>query len=125
MNYAATAKKALKIIKAKGTAMTLRITSAGTFDPATGRALGSTITDYACYGLLQTPGGKDSGVTYKDGTKVLSSDKAVLIAASGLGAVPAPGDVLIVGGVTWNVMLVQTTDPGEVALLYKCFLRGA
>lgn len=124
MNYAATAKKALKMIKAKGLAMTLRVTSAGTFDPATGQVLGSTTTDYACYGLLQTPGWKDS-VTYKDGTKVLSSDKAVLIAASGLGAVPAPGDVLIVGGVTWNVMLVQTTDPGGVALLYKCFLRGA
>lgn len=125
MNYTATAKKAAAMIRRAGCAMTLRVTTPGAYDPATGAESGATVADYACVGLLQTPGYKDSGVTFQDGSMVQASDRSTLIGASGLGVVPKPGDQIIVSGVTWDVMLVQTTSPGGVDLLHKCFMRRA
>jgi len=125
MNYAAIALNAAKQIQDAGTAMTLRVATPGTYDPATGAETGAVTTDYACHGVLQTPGYKDSGVSFEDGTMVRASDKSALIGASGLSVVPTPGDKIIVSDIVWSVMLVQTTSPGGVNLLHKCFLRKA
>lgn len=125
MNYSATAKKTAAMIAKSGMAMTLRVTSAGEYDPITGTSTGETVTDYQCKGLLKTPGMNSAGVTFEDGTTIQASDKSALVPAFGLAVKPNVGDRLIAGDVEWSVKLVQTLEPGGVPLLHTLYLRKA
>ncbi len=123
MNYVSKAKKAATMIKKAGAVMTLRQITPGEYDPATGEETGSTQIDYPCVGLLKIPGYKDAGVGFEDGSLIKAADKTALIPASGLDAVPSPGDKLVVLSDTWNILLVQTFNPGGVDILHTLYLR--
>lgn len=125
MDYTATAKSTAAEIRAAGVAMTLRVTTPGEYDPETGAESGAVVTDYASFAVLTNPGFKDSGVTFQDGSLVRAGDKVALVAAYGLAVVPKSGDAMLISGQAWSVGPVQTTNPGGVDIMHKCFLRRA
>lgn len=119
MNYTATAAKAAAMLRKAGCAMTLRVTTPGTYDPETGMESGAVAVDHACVGILQAPQSKGFGNTWLDGTQIQAGDVQALLAASGLAVTPKAGDSLTVGADIYTVVTVQTTQPGGVALLHK------
>lgn len=120
MNYAALAKNAATQIKAAGTAMTLRVTTPGAYDPATGEEAGATVKDHPCYGVLKS-------VEFKmiDGTNILASDQMALVGGSDLPVNPGPGDTWIVGADAYTVVAWRPVRPGGVVVLHKVVLRIA
>lgn len=117
MNYAATAKKAATMLKKTGTAMTLRVTTPGTYDPATGADSGETTTDYVCVGVLT-----NVSDYLTDGTLIQVGDKVALIGAT-VAVRPKADDALVIGGDTWKVVNVKAVEPSGVPVLYKVQVR--
>jgi len=125
-DYAAIATKVLAGLTKAGTTMTLRRTTSGTYDPATGVYTGSVDTDYTVIGLIQAQRMWASGligqVFFKD-TLVQTDDQFVMIAADGLAIVPEPGDLLIIIGVTYTIVTMIPLRPGGVDLFYRILAR--
>jgi len=121
MNYAATATKAAAAIRKSGMAMTLRVTTPGVYDPATGTDAGASDADHAACGLLTNPfrGQQES---YFANTLVQSGDKVVLMGAD-VAVRPQAGHRLVIGSDIWNVVAVVPVEPGGVPLLYKVQVR--
>ena len=125
MDYAATAADVLTALQEDGMAMTLRQTSDGVFNPATGEFDIQTTTDYAARGLIQSrtmDRSGDSGQRF-NGMLVQTDDQFILLAASGLSATPAAGDFLFIAGVVYSIMTLIPVQPGGVALFYRLLVR--
>ena len=117
MNYQSLAVKVLRLIGEYGAAMTIRQARAGTFNPGTGQIQGSS-QDAACLGLLDS-----YGVDMVDGTSVLAGDRRVYLAAQGLGLTPQPGDQLLSGSLSFNLVKVDSVGPGGIILFYDIQAR--
>lgn len=125
-DYTAIAAKCEAGLTKAGVAMTLQRTTPGTYDPATGTYSGGTVTDYAAVGLLQARSLYQTGAVgqnYFNGVLVQTDDLFILLAASGLSVVPAPGDLLVVTGVTYTVVTSIPVRPGGVDLMYRILAR--
>jgi hypothetical protein len=118
MNYLSLTAQVLKLISSYGLAMTIRQAGAGAFDPTTGAAQGGSL-DTPCLGLLS-----DYSLAMVDGTSVLSGDRRVYVAASGLPVTPKAGDQLLVGSEVFNLVKVDSLGPGGVNLLYDIQARS-
>ena len=116
IDYASIAEEALAGIQEAGAAMTLTRLSGGTFSPTTGTYAGQTTTAYPCTGLFQVP---RAGDTWYGGTTIRAGDRQVLLAASGMEIVPAPGDDLD----GYKVVAVQPVAPGGIDLMYRVLVR--
>lgn len=123
-NYNAIAAKVKAGFTKAGIAMTLRKTTAGAFDSATGTYTGGYTTDYATVGLFQAPQSTSGtiGQRFFNGIEVQTDDELILLAVID-GAVPAAGDLLIVGGVTYNITTLLLVRPGGTALMYRVLAR--
>lgn len=117
MNYAATATKTAALLAKSGTTMSLRVTTPGTYDPATGTETGATSADYATVGVLTS-----IKAYHVDGTLVQTGDKIILMAAS-VAVRPQAGHDVVVGGVVWHVVNVEAVEPSSVPVLYKVQVR--
>ena len=125
-DYAAIAVKVAGGLGKAGIAMTLRRATLGTYIPATGEYSGGSTTDYPVTGLilaqsLGTSGGV--GQRFFNGVLVQTDDQFVLLAASGLAVDPAPGDLLIITGVTYSIVTMIPVRPGGVDLMYRVLAR--
>lgn len=58
-----------------------------------------------------------------DGTNVLRTDEKVLFAAASLSAKPASTDKIKDNGTEYNVVNVNTIQPGDTAILYEVQAR--
>jgi hypothetical protein len=125
MDYTATAAKALTMLNKYGMAMTLRRQTAGTFNPSTGAFTGAATTDYTVQGLIQSQTLQTAGAgeRFFNGTLIQAGDKFILLAASGLAVVPSPGDLLIIGSITFNIATIIPLEPGGTALMYRALVR--
>ncbi len=124
-DYPAIAERIKDGLTDAGAAMTLRRTVKGTYDPATGIFGADTVTDYLVSGIC-TSGGKptsSSGQRFFNNVLVQTDDRIVLIAASGLEIVPAPGDNVIIGDETWTILSQVSVNPGVVNLMFRLLLR--
>jgi hypothetical protein len=125
MNYTAAAQKVLTALQKDGMAMTLRRQTAGTFNPATGSYTGASTTDYATWGLITAQSMPQSGNTGErfNGMQVQTDDQFILLAASGLTATPAAGDLLVIAAVIYSIVTLIALKPGGVVLFYRLLVR--
>lgn len=125
-DYTAIAAKIKTGFERGGVSMTLRKTTPGTYDPAAGTYSGGSTTDYAVTGLIQSqtiPQTGSSGQRFFNGILVQTDDQFVLLAASGLAVDPAPGDLLIITGVTYSIVTMIPIRPGGVDLMFRVLAR--
>lgn len=118
MNYQRLATTASRLLAKHGRNITLRRTSAGTYDPATGTA-SSTTSDQTLKGALFDFG---KGVTTVRGTLVEAGDKELYVEAR-TGVVPATRDTVIVGADTYSVVSVGEINPAGTPVVYSAHLR--
>lgn len=114
--YARMAATSLRLITKFGQAITLTSVTTGAYSPATGAASQTTTT--------QTVRGVEEAYAQReiDGTNVLSGDKRVVIAASGITA-PQVNDICTMAGTDYMVKKVDTLAPGGTPLTYTLQLR--
>ena len=117
MNYTATVAKVATMLKKAGTSMVLRVTTPGTYNPATGTDSGETTTDYACVGVLTNV--SDYLINK---TLIQVGDKIALIDAT-IAVRPKADDALVIGEDTWKIVNVKTVEPSGVPVLYKAQVR--
>ena len=114
-NYAATAATATRLLQRFGAAATLKRTTAGAYNPATGT---STPTET---GLSTTAAVFDYPQRYVDGTLIRQGDKQAFCSP---GVVPKQGDVMAWQGVDYQVVMVKPVSPAGVPVLFEAQLRG-
>jgi hypothetical protein len=125
MDYTADAADVFAALQEAGMAMTLRKQTAGVYNPATGEYDTQTITDYTVQGLIKSQSLTNVGNVGQrfNGQEIQTDDQFVMLAASGLTAAPAPGDLLIISGVAYSVKTLIPLQPGGVTLLYQLLVR--
>lgn len=121
VDYLSVANKCKTGLAKAGVTMTLRQVVAGTYDPVTGTYSGGSTTDYEVMALVQS--GSATGQRFFNNVLVQTDDQMVLLAASGLAIAPAPGDLLIMDGVSHTIVSVIPIQPGLVPLLYRILAR--
>lgn len=107
---------AAKLLISKGQLVTLKRVRPGSRNATTGVAA-QTVTNFT--------GIPAAIVVFKnneiDGTKILKSDRKVLMA--GTVAVPDPRDLIIVGSDTYAIMDVEAVSPAGTDVIYKIQAR--
>lgn len=58
-----------------------------------------------------------------DGTRVLATDKKVLLKAGGLGIFPTTEDQIVIGGVVHSIIRTATVAPAGAVVLYELQCR--
>lgn len=114
-NYAATALTAARLLTRFGAAATLKRTSAGTYDPATGT---DTVTETS---LPTTAAVFAFDQKYIDGTLVLQGDQRAYCAPA---VEPKQGDKLTWQGADYTVVAVKPVSPAGIPVLFECQIRG-
>ena len=117
-NYTAIAAKAQAKLASAGQAATLRRVTEGAYNPATGSTAAATTTDYSGYAVESLAA---LGAFFSDKSLVQSTDRFFLLNATSVD--PIPGDKLIVGSLTLEVVNVKTVRPGGTSLLHKLHVR--
>lgn len=115
---------ALKLIKKKGRAVTLRqFSDAPVGDVNKPWRVGQpTPTNLPAFAVLLDFGA--IGEHYMPGTEVQVGDRLVLMPASDLAATPQLRDVLVFGAEEpWAIVTVQTLEPGGVPVLHSMQVR--
>lgn len=118
-NYAKNAASALRGITKAGQAAVLRRSTPGTYDTETQTKGAATVSDSSCFVVLFDFDRKESGASRADGTLIQVGDKQILLPASGLSFTPAPGDLVLVGGVTWTIQNVKEVNPAGTPILFE------
>ena len=124
-DYPAIAEKVKGGLTKAGFLMTLRKVTDGTYNPATGEFSGGSSVDYPIVGILQAQSLGTTGTVGQtfNGVLVQTDDQFVLLAASAGDVDPAPGDILIITGVTYSIVTMIPVRPGGVDLMYRVLAR--
>jgi len=116
--YDAISQSAAALIARKGSPITLRRVSGGTFNPVTQAITGAATTTATLNGVV-LPGGR--GDDYQPGTLQRASAIKIIFALSRASVVPQPGDVVSWNGVSWTLLRVSVTDPaGDGPIIAEC-----
>ena len=99
-----------------GQAITIRVQTAGEYNPETGTSAITTV-DTVGNGCVF-----DYGTNAIDGTMIAQGDKQLLLSPVGM-AEPGVDDLVLVGGVSWRITRVKSIAPAGVAVIYDCNLR--
>jgi hypothetical protein len=110
-------KVANKAISKFGGDITLQFVTTAAYDPATGTASESTTTA-TIKGVLENVSAREVS------DLVRSDDKKLTIAASSISSTPGPDDKIVIGGVTHQVIRMETIEQGNTAIVYVFFLRS-
>jgi hypothetical protein len=121
-NYTKAAATSLRLLTRFGRSVTLRKQTIGAYDPATSS---NTVTtaDYTGTGALFDFTERTLGQQFGDGLTVMLGDKKLLLAPDGITAAPVPGDLLIFGSDTYQVLRVKSVAPAGTVVLYELHLR--
>lgn len=114
-DYANTALTPQRLLLNYGSAGTLRRTTAGAYNPATGTSA-VTVTELETVAVVF-----DYEQKYIDGTLIKQGDKLAYLDPS---FAPAQGDEFTWQGVTYQVVSYKATSPAGVPVLYEAQLRG-
>lgn len=109
---------ALRLIKKKGAAATLRVHAAGTATTTPWDPSAQTSTDYACFAVLTK-----FSEQLIDGDNIRIGDRLALVPASGLVGVPHPGDILVLGSNSWGIIKSDPVAPDGNPILYELQVR--
>lgn len=58
-----------------------------------------------------------------DGTRILATDRKVLLAVGNLAIEPATSDKAVIGGVEHSIIDIQPLNPGGLVILYQLQVR--
>lgn len=125
-DYGEIAADALEVLEEAGVEMTLCRVTPGAYDPATGAYAGNSTAYYSVTGLIQSQTIPQTGLVgqrFFNSVLVQTDDQFVLLAASGLAVDPAPGDLLIITGVTYSIVTMIPVRPGGVNLMFRVLAR--
>lgn len=114
-DYAASAATAVSLLQRFGAAATLKRTTTGAYDPATGSAP-TTVTEHETTAAVLAYPQK-----FIDGTLIRQGDRRALMAAT---VEPQAGDALAWQGSDLSIVAVRPVDPAGVAVLYEAQVRG-
>lgn len=115
--YTRAAATALRMLTKFGRDVTLRSTTPGTYDPATGTTT-PTSSDTTRKGALFDFG---SGQTLERGTLILANDKRLLMDATG----PVDAhDRIVIGALEYAIVSVGEINPAGVSVLFDMHLRA-
>ena len=110
-------KVANKAISKFGGDVTLQFVTTAAYDPATGTASESTTTA-TVKGVLEDVNAREANGLIR------GDDKKLTIAASSITSVPGTDDKVVIGGVTHQIIQVETIEQANTAIVYVFFLRG-
>lgn len=109
-------KVASKLMAKFGGEVTIRRVTVGAYNATTGTAA-ETTTDTVVRGVLQD-------VNLREVNDLIqASDKRLLIAAADTASVPTNADRVIIGGITHQVIQVQTIEQDNEPITYELILR--
>lgn len=114
-DYAATAETATRLLERFGAAATLKRSTPGAYNSATGTTT-PTVTTHATTAAVFAYDQK-----YIDGTLIQQGDQRAYLAPA---VVPQQGDALTWGGRDWAIVAVKPVSPAGVPVLYESQLRG-
>jgi len=97
-----------------GVAMTLIVPPAGTFDDETGSFTPGTDQTYAVQGLVGT-----YRKTRKADTAVQAKSRYIYLSPSGMAVEPAVGNKLLISGVEYEILSVESISPAGITVLYQ------
>lgn len=118
-NYSKSAATALRLLTKFGRDATVRKVTEGTYDTSTGTVTNTTTdTTVKCVDLDFSE--KTNGTKYFT-ENVQANDRYALLSA-GVDSIDV-SDLLIIGGVTWNVINVKTLAPAGTNILFTVHLR--
>ena len=120
-DYTNDALEAAATIREVGMAMTLRVTTPGVYDPATGTDASAVDTDYQAFGVLTNPF-RAQMESYFANTLVQTGDKVILMGAD-VNVRPQAGHKVLIGSDWWQVVAVIIVEPAGTAVLYKVQVR--
>ena len=126
VDYLSIAAKCEAGLTKAGAAMTLRRATTGTYDPDTGTYSGGATTDYPLVGLIQARSLYQTGAVgqnFFNGVLVVTDDQFLLLSAASLPIIPAPGDLIIITGVSYSIITMIPVRPGGVTLMYRVLAR--
>lgn len=128
MDYNAIAQLALNMLTKYGQTVLLRQLAGGgsaVYDPTTGVVTQGTPVDAPRQGLIVDNTGKKinktAGDHYASGALIVDTDKWMYIDANG--ADPRTQDQIVVKGNAFQIMDVQTMEPGGIPLIHLIVLR--
>jgi len=109
-------KVASKLMAKFGGEATIRRVTTGVYNPTTG-TISETSVDSTVRGVLQDVNLREVNDLIQAG------DKRLLIAAADVAIAPSTDDRVIIGGVTHQVIQVQTIEQDNTAITYELILR--
>lgn len=116
LNYASTAASADRLIKQFGSTGTLKRSTSGAYDPTTGTAAITTVTQTVQAVVF------NYDQKYIVGTEIRSDDKQVYLSAAGINP-PLPGDVFNWQAQDYTVIKAKPLAPSGIQVLYEMQIR--
>jgi len=105
------------VIAKFGGDVTIRYTTAGTYNTATG-ASAETTSDSVVKGVLEgVSKGEVNGL-------IQAEDKRLVVAATDLPSAPGTKDKAVIGSVVYQIITVNTVEQEGVAITFELILRG-
>ena len=107
----------LRLVRDFGETVTLKkVSTTGTYDPATGAISGSATTDYSLTGYVYN-------ATSQPIDQVVENSRRCVLPALGLAVVPDDGDTIVRGSKTFAIVHVVTIYSNGTAICYICHLE--
>lgn len=110
-------KTASKLVKRFGGDVTFRVITVGAYDPATGTA-SETTSDTTIKGVLEDVNAREIN------DLVQAGDRRLTVAAADLSAAPKISDKVLIGGVTHQIIRVETIEQDNQAITHELILRN-
>lgn len=117
--YSNLASTADRLLAKFGQIAVLSSTTAGAYDPTTGSAALTVVTQNVKVVVF---GVRRSGVSIDPNTDVLSGSKMAIMSAIGLTVAPKPNDKLVIGTQTWTVQTVAEISPSGSVVAYDLYI---
>jgi len=117
--YSNLATTADRLLAKYGQVAVLSSATAGAYDPSTGSAALTVVTQNVKLVVFSVGGG---GVSLDQNTDVLSGSKMAVMSAIGLTVVPKPNDKLVIGTQTWTVQTVAEVSPSGSVVAYNLYI---
>lgn len=104
-----------------GQVVTITRNTVGAYDPATGSASVSTVTQIGNGAIFEYKM-LANGVNQINGTLLQQGDKRLLLSTAGITA-PKLDDKVLANGITYTIKNIKETSPAGSPVLYECLLR--
>lgn len=105
------------VLRPLGTAVSVRVVTAGSYDTSTGTATDST-ADTTCQANLRA-------ITASEVFGLAEiTDQVCMVAAAALSAAPTPRDRVVISSAVFDIVEVRTVKGTSLAVYYDLILRG-